>query len=167
MPEIISIIGILAIPLALIIAFIVFAKKAARSFQEYLNANPKRKVSLASIALTLLLAIALIIFGERLLYDINRWFNPVYGALPVDFRDIRDTIRRAINIGLGIGGIVSGAGFILCGLTWLRSYLHKRQTHVLVKILFALSILGALIIIVLWMLVSYTLTITSQSRFIN
>lgn len=43
-----------------------------------MNKNPQRKVSLVSIFLSILLAIVLIIFGERVLYDINRWFNPAY-----------------------------------------------------------------------------------------
>lgn len=159
MSSLISISIIFFIPLALVVAFIVFGVKALHSLRDYRNANHK-KISLPSIALTALLAITLIILGERLLYDINRWFNPAYGELPVDFSDIRDYLRRAINIGLGSGGIVSAAGFVICGLAWIINYFHKRQTHALIKILFTLSILAILLFGVLWTVVSYTLNVS-------
>ncbi|HCE86470.1 MAG TPA: hypothetical protein DEP08_01570 [Candidatus Jacksonbacteria bacterium] len=49
------------------------------------HSSTKRKTSLVSVLLTIALTIAFVIFGERLLHDVNRWFNPAsqqYGFAP-------------------------------------------------------------------------------------
>lgn len=43
-----------------------------------LSALPKHRISVLSVLLTIVLTIVLIILGERILYDINRYFNPAY-----------------------------------------------------------------------------------------
>lgn len=46
-----------------------------------IHKEPKKetkKIAMITLFLTIALTVALVILGERLLYDINRWFNPAH-----------------------------------------------------------------------------------------
>lgn len=57
-----------------------------------------RHVSVISILLTIVLTIVVIILGERILYDINRALNPLYGEGGKDYQTYRLLLHTAIIV---------------------------------------------------------------------